>query len=116
MIIFLILACICNSIMDTLAHHYEKSIFNNFNPKWWNPNISWYNHKNNNKYIEFMLSTVLIYITDAWHFFKILTILFSLLFAMTDPNLSLCWYLIIWGIIFEVFYNYIWVIKWLKST
>jgi hypothetical protein len=42
-IILVALAAVCNAIMDVLSHHYPRSIFNRFNPKWWNPKTSWMN-------------------------------------------------------------------------
>lgn len=69
-----VLAAMCNSVMDKLAHHYYTSIFTRYNPKFWNPKISW-----KNKYKDgvkahgpaFYLSTgVLVAFTDAWHLFK----------------------------------------------
>jgi hypothetical protein len=60
--------------MDTLDHHYSTSIFIKWNPKFWNPDISW-----KNKYRKgvkdlgpaFFLSTgLLVAFTDGWHLFK----------------------------------------------
>jgi len=77
-IICWILAAICNSVMDTLAHHYPTSIFNDMDPKFWNPQISWKNkYKDGVKAFgpAFFLSTgLLVAFTDGWHFFKSLQI------------------------------------------
>jgi len=83
-LIFISLAGICDAIMDTLAHHYSVSMFKNFNPYFWNPDVSWlskYKEKDPaqgrvkwailgleiNKPVSF---------TDAWHLFKRLKITF----------------------------------------
>ena len=70
-----ILAAICNSVMDTLSHHYNTSIFSDYaNFRYWNTAISWKNkYKNGNKAEgpAFFLSTgILVAFTDGWHFFK----------------------------------------------
>ena len=78
-IICWILAANCNAIMDTLTHHYATSIFTKYNPKIWNPKISWKNkYKEGKKALgpAFFLSTgLLVAFTDAWHFFKSATII-----------------------------------------
>ena len=90
-----ILAAVCNSIMDTLAHHYPTSIFSDMNPKFWDPKISW-----KNKYKEgvkamgpaFFLSTgILVAFTDAWHFFKSLQIvLLGVTIVMFPHTYEIC--------------------------
>ena len=79
-IIFIILASICNAIMDITSFHFSISIFNKLNPGVWWPTISW-----KNKYEDFDPKIgrakwgkvlVPVQITDAWHFFKMLLIIF----------------------------------------
>lgn len=79
---FFILASACNAIMDKITHHYHLSIFRDLNnEKWWNAEISW-----RNKYVDgdpskgrvkwFWGINKPVQITDAWHFFKMLMIVF----------------------------------------
>jgi hypothetical protein len=113
--------------MDVTNYHYTISIFKNLNPMWWNGEISW-----KNKYINgdpslgfrklFPNSKGLlgkinypVQLTDAWHFFKMLMIIFLAVsvvtFAntITSINYSQLIYIIVYGILwnswFNVFYN-----------
>jgi hypothetical protein len=76
----IILAAICNAIMDKLAHHYDNSIFSELNRQFWDPKISWKNKYEWNGYfaayvrkqwklfgISFNIHPAF---TDAWHLFK----------------------------------------------
>jgi hypothetical protein len=126
-LIFWVLASICNSIMDKTNHHYSKSIFVKLNPMWWDGEISW-----KNKYINgdstlglrklFPKSNGLlgkinypVQLSDAWHFFKTLMIIFLVLSVITFDSSSLTSftdyliifisYGVIWNIIFSLFYN-----------
>lgn len=82
-ILFIILAGVSNGIMDTLFTRYRRSIFSNLNPFFWNPEKSWVN-KWSRPYIPFkerflFSSTILVFLTDAWHLFKALMIGFIML-------------------------------------
>jgi hypothetical protein len=126
-LIFWVLASICNSIMDKTNHHYSKSIFVKLNPMWWDGEISW-----KNKYIDgdstlglrklFPKSNGLlgkinypVQLSDAWHFFKTLMIIFLVLSVITFDSSSLTSftdyliifisYGVIWNIIFSLFYD-----------
>lgn len=72
----------CNAVMDTLQFHFQGSVFDAeaLNPQWWNPKLSWANKWQDGlpeRGESFPLSsTALAGVTDAWHFFKSLTILF----------------------------------------
>lgn len=113
-IVFLILAAFCNAVMDVLSTRFYVSIFGNFkNRQFWDWNISWRNKwswgdkANGEKF--FLSSTMLSFLTDGWHLFKGLMIVFiSLaivcykpLFGLIDIILFNC----IWGITFELFYT-----------
>ena len=129
------MASICNSIMDTLDHHHSTSIFNGFNnAMWWNFHQGW-----RNKYVDrdpakgrrklFWKINVPVQITDAWHFFKMLMIIFgatSVTLAMTSPYMlylikcdswnyfiNSTMHMIIlgfaWNLPFSLFYNKIWI-------
>lgn len=62
-LLFIAIAGICNSVMDTLAYHYDQSIFTNpiFNQQFCNPKLSW-----QNKYTQWIPDTF----TDLWHLSK----------------------------------------------
>ena len=99
--ILLALASICNAIMDTLAHHYSSSKFQNLNDKFWNPNISW-------QYAHYLPFTN--YKIDAWHLFKSAMIVFmcaSICFANSFNILDFICLGILWNIIFNLFYNHL---------
>lgn len=122
---FLILAAICNAVMDTSVHHYSISKLKSLNPSFWNGEISW-----RNKYIDgdstkgrvkwyFGLNKP-VQLTDAFHFFKMLMIIFICLSIITfDKCLVLVgcqyqWYSFIimlgvygtmWNLWFSLFYN-----------
>ena len=70
-----ILSGIFKGVQDKLQFHFHKSIFKNLGT-WWNPEESWRNKwKNGNKEEgeKFLLSsTLLVSLTDAWHFFGLL--------------------------------------------
>jgi hypothetical protein len=119
-LLFWVLAAVCVAIMDTLKHHYTKSIFYKDEPKhrqWWNPDFSWRN-KYENRDVSYGRNNKWIVLTDAWHFFKALMILFTILTTVTFDKyylfgfwwmifpIFLIYLVIYWGI-FELFYKYI---------
>jgi hypothetical protein len=111
---FWLLACVCNSIMDVISTRYDVSIFGNFsNQFFWDWRISWRNKwklkdKSNGEKFLFS-STIFVFLTDAWHLFKALMLMFLILsiyfyvpiFGILDIPL----FFISWGITFELFYN-----------
>ena len=93
--IFLLMGCsqICRAIHNTLIHHYRSSIFNNdekFRQIFWNPEISWMK-----KYIWkdllvnagrrklFWIINYPVQITDGWHLFNTLEIIFHFFIVIT---------------------------------
>ena len=126
-LIFWILAAICNSVMDKTNHHYSKSIFVKLNPMWWNGEISWKNkYVNGDSTLGFrklfpnskgVLGKINypVQLTDAWHFFKTLMIIFLVLSVIMFNSSSLTsfknylfvfvMYGVIWNIIFSLFYD-----------
>lgn len=122
---FLILAAMCNAIMDTSVHHYSSSKLKSLNPKFWDGEISW-----KNKYIDgdstkgrvkwyFGLNKP-VQLTDAFHFFKMLMIIFICLSIITFDKCFVLigceyhWYSFIillgvygtmWNVWFSLFYN-----------
>jgi len=118
----LLLAAICNSIMDNITHHWDESIFER--PKgeitkwdmWWNPEYSWRNKyqdgdpKKPLKKIVFGLFDKPF--TDAWHTFKSLMITF-LVASISCALFHNIWYILLsitvlgtsWNLVFNLFYN-----------
>ena len=78
--VLVLLAGICNAVMDNLKFHWYKSVFSTLsNTRWYEPE-SWKN-KYKNRDIEqgeaFCGSTtIFVFVTDAWHFFQMLWRLF----------------------------------------
>jgi len=82
-------AAASNAVMDTLSFRYTNSVFPQGDAAaWWNPARSWKNkwqEGDPQKGEAFPgSSTAFVGTTDAWHFFKSLTILF-LLVALILP-------------------------------
>jgi hypothetical protein len=104
--------------MDTLTHHFDKSIFQHNNRQWWDPSISW-----TNKYKDGIVShghkkwkiwkfeiDSWDWCSDAWHVFKTSMIHFICLgFAfLTDfPVTAYFFFGGIWLAGFNLPYNHI---------
>lgn len=116
---FLILAAVANGFMDMTFNNYAASVFNDqrFNPLFWSPAVSW---RNKWKYGDpaygerfFGSSTFLVWLTDAWHIFKALFILFFLGTCISagvyGPVISPLWdmllFAVVWGLMFELTYR-----------
>jgi hypothetical protein len=74
--LLIILAGIFNSVMDVLKSNFCQSKFSDLNPFFWNPTLSWHNKWKNGDAKQgekfFGASTFLVWLTDAWHVFKML--------------------------------------------
>lgn len=124
--LFFSLAAICNAIMDTSVHHYSSSIFTKFkNRLWWDGEISWRNKyvggiPENGRVKWFWSLNKPVQLTDAFHFFKMLMIIFIVITIITfdkclvfvDCKTHLISFLIvltvygfIWNGSFSLFYN-----------
>jgi hypothetical protein len=73
-IILMVLAGIFNACMDVLKVRFKTSIFSTWKGQQWiNPALSWTNKwKPTTKIGDLIMSTVLIWVTDMWHFVKML--------------------------------------------
>ena len=108
--LLLFFAALCKSICDTLAYHFESSIFKGVNDKWFDASKSW-NNKNTwskNKFITLLLRSPLVFITDGWHFFGML----ERVFFFSCIAFPITWYFIplyFIGFIstFHVFFTYV---------
>jgi hypothetical protein len=84
----MILAGISNAAMDVLRYRYNTSIFRFWkNQNWVNPSLSWPNKwKPDSKLGDLIMSTVLVWVTDFWHFAKmIMLICISLAIVFYSP-------------------------------
>ena len=114
---FIILASIFNAVMDILQYKYSQSVFNNLSNKWWNPKISWKNKYKNGLKEQgpaFVGSTtIFVFITDAWHFFKtlmIMSFIFSVIFYTPITNhfiFDFIFLFSIFSIVFEIWYSFV---------
>lgn len=117
--LFIILAAICNAVMDTLMHHYYKSIFKKYDPQFWNPYLSW-----KNKYVDWdggdHRMKGFVQVSDAWHIFKTLMIVFICISVASFPmmpqicisdsqflnySIYIAIFGVAWNISFNIFYN-----------
>jgi hypothetical protein len=118
-IILVGLAGISEAIMDKLIFHYDNSIFKSFNnQKYWDPELSWVNKYKKDLVTErFMFSTtILVFLTDAWHFLKFVRTLFMFvgLVIIGANSLSIFHIIIftiiariVFGVIFEYFFKHV---------
>jgi hypothetical protein len=93
--IWIMLAALFKAIADKLSHHFEKSVFKNLNPKWWNPNVSW-------QYVKLIRFTK--YRPDAWHLANSAMILFFCVAAF-GFTLEMLIAGLAFIVVFNLFYN-----------
>ena len=109
-------AGIANACMDALkTRRWSSSVFRIFKKDdWFNPVVSWRNKWKNGDPIQgerfFGSSTFLVWITDAWHFLKMITIVSICLSVITYvPLFNWCVDLILlllaFTLSFELFYG-----------
>ena len=114
-ILLIIISAISESIMDKIQFHFEKSIFNDnsSNRLFWNPLYSWENkwNKDLTKPKFFLSTTLLVFLTDGWHFFKFLrntTLFIGLPLLVLSPIniiISVIIARIIYGLVFTLFFD-----------
>jgi len=96
-ITLLILAAFFKAVADTLQHHYDISVFNKLDGRWWNPEVSW-------KYVKFIPLTK--YRLDAWHLANSLMIVSFICFGLFHESHYKWWIeLIAGGILFNVVFG-----------
>jgi hypothetical protein len=103
--ILLIVASISNAIMDVIDFKFTNSIF--FKLKkyrfWFDASISWKNkYKNrdpNQGEAFFGSTTFLVFITDAWHFFKMIMLSCFIICIILGINYMLPITLVFWKLI-----------------
>ena len=114
-LILIALCAICSAFMDVSAVFFTTSKLKNLNPLWWDWNRSWVgkwkNGDRNQGEKFFGSSTFLVFLTDAWHFFKTIMILsyciaplvYSPIFGIYDFAI----FFIVHGLVFEGVYRYL---------
>lgn len=127
-----ILSGILNSVMDKITFNYKKSIFSNFNRQFWDIEVSWKNQYKDNlppttkmkswwylglykpRYQEkyAFSSTMLVWLTDAWHLSKTLMLLFMIISLVVytpiiNPVLDIILHFLAFTLPFTYTYEYI---------
>jgi hypothetical protein len=120
--ILVMLASICNAVMDVITFHYDFSVFKKYNAVYWNPAISWKNkyvdwdnHNRLRRRFLFHLFAVPAAFTDAWHFFKSsMIVLLVLAIVLYEPFFGIAYDFVgmglLWNIGFLLFYKRIFMI------
>ena len=117
-IIFITLAAIFNSLMDTVSFHYNASIFMNYSKlrQFLDVNHSWRNKYKNGNPLDgrkfFGSTTFLVFLTDGWHLFKSSMLLcFAIAIVYYKPLINPVVDIFIlhtwFGIVFEFFFAYV---------
>jgi hypothetical protein len=96
--VLILLAAICKATADTLAHHFDTSIFKNLDPQFWNPNI-----------ITKTMPQIFGYPLDAWHLLNSGMIVFfiaAIPFHKKDKwQAAWYWEILIGGLLFNLVFN-----------
>lgn len=114
-LVLVVLAAVCNAVMDVLQFHFRSSIFENYNRKWWDPAISW---KNKYEYwdnylrkrkkiniFNLLYINYPIFLTDAWHFFKSsMVVLLGLAIVFYTPVINIYIDIILIGLVWNMFF------------
>jgi hypothetical protein len=117
--LLVILAALFNSVMDTLIHHHDTSIFKNYKTGFWADALetSW-----RNKYIDgdptkghkklFWIINVPDAFTDGWHLsksFMIVALIAAVVLYKPLINVYVDFILLgcLWNLTFNLMYNYI---------
>lgn len=116
LIILGVVAVLCNFFMDEIQFHWNR-LFGKIIPKggrlesWMNPSISWRNkYATKSQFLNFILGSVLVFITDFWHFLKagFLSCIAIIILILIDPKAIfgdyILWLIIIggsWWFVFE---------------
>ncbi len=137
-VVFIVLASFCNSIMDVISHHWSTSIFtkikDNFFYNWFREDSWKLKYIGGNPDLGRIKWEIFgikfnkpVQITDAWHFFKMLMIVFicfgivfykSFFFYFHNIIIDKLFEILIlgtiWNLIFSLFYNYLLTLKFWK--
>jgi len=73
-IALILVGAISKAVMDKIQFHFSSSIFKDKHPMFWDPRVSWKNKWKEGDYTQgekfWLSSTVLVFLTDAWHLFQ----------------------------------------------
>ncbi|NLH60103.1 MAG: hypothetical protein GX452_01705 [Ignavibacteriales bacterium] len=100
-LIFLALASICNSIMDTTMFRFNTSIFKTDN-QWWN---TWWSDRSKRFWI--------VQLNDGWHFLKMWVVVFIILAIVFYQPIFIYYidfwiYGLVWNLMFNLGYDILW--------
>ncbi len=127
-VVVVIIYAFCDATKDTLAHHYGASIFNQFNPQFWDANLSWCN-----KWLRcesgqerfWGSSNMFVFMTDGWHLMKFFidrllwffpALLLTIIFDFENSFLKKDWVKVVGfyvflsvlqNVVFTIFYHYL---------
>jgi hypothetical protein len=111
--ILALVALLANVTSDEIRFRYSRlfgKILNNKLAQWFNPAVSWQNkYYFKNKFLTFLLSTGFVFLTDLWHFLKFVTLncIFLILIILLEPSrnilLTLLFWNLCWGVLYEFF-------------
>lgn len=111
-IILMALAGFFNACMNVLRFRWDNCIFKDWkNQNWINPVLSWPNKwKPTSKFGDFVMSTMLVWVTDFWHLLKFLMLLsisLSIVFYTPIINWWIDWifYFLAFTVIFEISFS-----------
>ena len=95
-IILGIIACLSNFLMDEVKHKYDR-FFGKILPDscdgWFNPAKSWQNKWfAESAFLDVMFSTVLVWVTDFWHFSKTVMLVCIGFIIVILENSTLLWW------------------------
>jgi hypothetical protein len=119
-IILALIALLTNVVQDELSQKWSrwfgKVIKRKFWQTWLNPAVSWQNKYKilpKSKFVTFLFSTMFCWITDAWHFLKMVILAcaaFATVFAINDLGYNsiavipmVAFMVVSWGILYEFF-------------
>jgi hypothetical protein len=98
-ILLISFAAFCKALADTLAHHFDTSVFRKKNRKFWDPVIS-----------SEWVKKVFAYKLDAWHLSNSAMIV-AMVCAIVFHSNRFEWWIeipiggVVWNLVFNLFYN-----------
>lgn len=117
-LIYIFICGLVLAFMDTLAHHFSTSIFRNWSEQFFDTSISHLNKyvggevKNGRrKFLKYF--PIPVFLTDGWHFAKSIVILSAFVSVYfyetitTNFLVDLIIYRVWFGLVFTLFYSYI---------
>lgn len=113
-LLLITLAAACYALIDTLVHHFDRSVFSHLNPYYWDPMVSWMNKYYGGDPAKghrmIWIFRYPVQLTDAWHLFK--SIMLALMIAAVvlyspvfGPLLDFVAYGVTWVLVFNICYD-----------